>query len=562
MGIATTNETQRALARFGVIQGENPSFGNHNSVPYGGVLFLLPALINQGLMKIKDTHKIAEGYYKLESIILTLAFMILCRIKNPEQLKQCAPGEMGKLLGLDRMPEIRCLRNKMSALFANNTTLELNRKLALQWNEPTQDNLFLYTDGHVKIYTGNKATLTKKFISRQKLCLSATADFWLNDAQGLPLMVWTGELSEKLQYMIEDKMIPELLASGMIAKYDKEQDQSQTPVCTLIFDREAYEPDFFTRLWDQYRIAIITYRKNVKDKWDVKDFAEMELLDPLNNKKTMLLGEKPIELDGSKFREIRCLTSREHQTAMITTHPTLSIEVTALTLFNRWQQENFFKYMIADYSLDHLVEYGTEHIDLERKIVNPAYRVINYQVKKEREKLQRLKASLLKKVKLNTTEQLDQFKESIEAKANLLTQIEAKQNVVNQLIIDRDKIPAKIKLGELSEEKRFTKLKTESAYFMSTLKMICYRAESAIANLLHGIYGRFTEEKRMFIKNIITSPADLIPDLKNNTLTIKLHSLNTPKANELVSQICETLNESETVYPGTNLTLIYKSVLI
>ena len=559
MGIATTNETQRALARFGFVKGELPNFGTHNSVPYGGVLFLLPALLSQGLMTIKDTHTIKEGYYKLESIILTLAFMILCRIKNPEQLKQCSPGEMGKLLGLDRMPEIKCLRNKMADLFANKTTQSLNQKLALQWNETTDEHLFLYTDGHVKIYTGSKATLTKKFVSRQKLCLSATADFWLNDAKGLPLMVWTGELSEKLQCMIEDKMIPELLSTGMIASRDTTQ--NQTPVCTLIFDREAYEPKFFTRLWDLHRIAVITYRKNVKDKWDSKDFTEVEVLDNLNNKKTMLLAEKSIELNGNKYREIRCLTAREHQTALITTHPTLAMGTTAITLFNRWQQENFFKYMLADYSLDHLVQYGTEPIDVESKIVNPTYRVINYQLKKEREKLQRLKASLLKKVKLNTTEQLDQFKQTVAIKAMLLTQIEAKQKVVNQLTTDRNEIPAKIKLGELPEEKRYTKLKTESAYFMSTLKMICYRAESAIANLLQNMYGRYTEEKRMFIKNIITTPADLIPDIKNNTLTIKLHSLNTPKGNELVAQICKTLNESETIYPGTNLTMVYKSVV-
>jgi ribosomal protein S10 len=522
-------------------------------------LFLLPALLGQGLMTIKETHTIKEGYYKLESIILTLAFMILCRIKNPEQLKQCAPGEMGKLIGLDRIPEIKCLRNKIADLFANKTTAQLNQKLAVQWNETTAENLVLYTDGHVKIYTGNKANLTKKFVSRQKLCLSATTDFWLHDAQGLPLMVWTGELSEKLQYMIEHSMIPALLSSGMIAKQDK--DQNQKPVCTLVFDREAYEPQFFTRLWDKYRIAIITYRKHVKDQWDVKDFTEVNVLDTLNNKKTMQLAEKPIELNGCKFREIRCLASREHQTALITTHPTLDMATTALTLFNRWQQENFFKYMLADYSLDHLVAYGTEPIDLASKIVNPAYRVINYQLKKEREKLQRLKATLLKKVNLNTTEQLDQFKESIETKANLLIQIEAKQKVVEQLLINRNKIPAKITLRELPEEKRYTKLKTESAYFMSTLKMICYRAESALANLLQGGYAKFTEEKRMFIKNIITTPADLIPDFTNNTLTIKLHSLNTPNANQLLSQICKTLNESETKYPGTNLTMIYKSVL-
>ena len=559
MGMATTNQTQRVFARLGKIKGTPPDFGLHNSVPYGGVLFLLPALLSQGLMTIKDTHTIEEGYYKLESIILTLAFMTLCRIKNPEQLKQCAPGEMGKLLGLDRVPEIKCLRNKMAALFENKTTKTLNQKLALQWNEATGENLFLYADGHVKIYTGDKAHLTKKFVSRQKLCLSATADFWLNDAQGLPLLVWTGELSEKLQYMIEYQMIPELLCSGVLARHDNAQ--SQQPVCTLVFDREAYEPQFFCRLWDQYRIAVITYRKHVKDKWEVKDFAEVEVVDNLNNKKTMLLHEKPITLNGHPFREIRCLAAREHQTALLTTHPTLPMGTTALTLFNRWQQENFFKYMLADYSLDHLVEYGVEAIDLDSTIVNPAYRAMNYQVKKEREKLQRLKATLLKKVKLNTTEQLEQFKESIAEKAQLLTQIEAKQKRVDELLLERNKLPAKIKLGELPEEKRYTKLKTESAYFMSTLKMICYRAESALANLLQGIYGRFTEEKRMFIKNIITTPVDLIPNLTDHTLTIKLHSLNTPKANELVAQICKILNDSQTIYPGTNLTMIYKNVI-
>jgi hypothetical protein len=559
MGIATANQTERALARSGALAGAEPKFEPHNSVPYGGVLFLLPALLSQGLMTIKETHKIDEGYYKLESIILTLAFMALCRIKNPEQLKQCAPGEMGKLIGLDRIPEIKCLRAKMAALFVNKATRLLNEKLALEWTRgSTEENLFLYTDGHVKIYNGAQATLTKKFISRQKLCLSATADFWLHDAQGLPLMVWTGELSEKLQYMIEQEMIPRLLSSGMIKKKPLPDDQA--PLCTLIFDREAYEPKFFMRLWDNHRIAIITYRKNVKDKWGEKDFTETGVLMANGDKKTMLLGEKPIELNGCKFREIRCFATREHQTALITTHPTLALAIAAPKLFDRWQQENFFKYMLADYSLDHLVEYGIEQIDPESKIVNPVYRKINNQLKKEREKLQRLKATLLNNVTLNTTEQLDQFKARVEAKAALVEQIEAKQKTVSQLLETRETIPAKIKLENMPPGQRINKLKTESAYFMSTLKMICYRAESSIANLLHGAYGRYTDEKRMFIKNIIATPADIIPDINNHTLTIKLHTLNTPKNNELLSQICKTLNETETIFPGTDLRLIYKSV--
>ncbi len=96
---------------------------------------------------------------------------------------------------------------------------------------------------------------------------------------------------------------------------------------------------------------------------------------------------------------------------------------------------------------------------------------------------------------------------------------------------------------------------------MSTLKMICYRAETSTANLLDGHYSKFIEEKRMFIKNIISTPVDLMVNNTNKTLTVNLYSLNTPKANEIAQYLCSTLNDSETIYPGTNLKLIFKSIL-
>jgi hypothetical protein len=140
-------------------------------------------------------------------------------------------------------------------------------------------------------------------------------------------------------------------------------------------------------------------------------------------------------------------------------------------------------------------------------------------------------------------------------------QIQSKQNIVDQLLLKRKNIPAKVKLSEMTEQERITKLKPERDYFMSTLKMICYRAETAVVNLLYDIYGRLIEGKRMLIKSIIYTPTDFIPDHIKNTLTIKWHALNTPKVNKLVNKLCKELNESETVYPGTNLKLIYKTVL-
>jgi hypothetical protein len=306
MGIATDNTLDRTMASYGKLKGMSPKFDTHNSVEFGGVLMLLPALLQQGLMKIKETHKIKEGYYSLENIILTLAFMALCRIKNPQQLQLYKAGEMGKLLGYDRITEMKCLRNKMQELFENKSTATLNSLLAKEWMGESEELLF-YADGHVKIYNGSKANLTKKFVSRQKLCLAGTTDFWLNDISGMPMMMWTGELNEKLQYMIEYEIIPKLLSANIIKTATE---HTTEPVCTIIFDREAYEPDFFIRLWIKYKIAIISYRKFVKDKWEETDFTKYNATDhhgnPITQRKVDAKGRQLYKLDeaGARHRVI------------------------------------------------------------------------------------------------------------------------------------------------------------------------------------------------------------------------------------------------------------------
>ena len=96
-------------------------FNEHDAVSCGGLLFLLPALLMQGLLKTKEVYQVPlSHYYGLESIMLTLAFMALARIKNPEQLKQCKPGELGRIIGLDRVPEEDAYAKRLSCLATSN----------------------------------------------------------------------------------------------------------------------------------------------------------------------------------------------------------------------------------------------------------------------------------------------------------------------------------------------------------------------------------------------------------------------------------------------------------
>ena len=74
----------------------------------------LPALLSNGLLDSMNTFDFSEGFYRIHDIFLTMAFMVLSRIVNINQLGEVSPGEWGKLLGIDRIPCPKTIRPKFS----------------------------------------------------------------------------------------------------------------------------------------------------------------------------------------------------------------------------------------------------------------------------------------------------------------------------------------------------------------------------------------------------------------------------------------------------------------
>lgn len=556
MGIATTRYEERMQAATGQLQEVLPVFEQQSELCQAGVLFALPALISQGLFQYKKIYApLRKGYYGLSSVILTLAIMALCRIKNPEQLKQCKVGELGRIIGLDRLPEVRNLRNKLHQIVSQQKARNFNKHLLNYWFDK-EECIYFYVDGHVRIYYGNQAQLTNKYVSRQKLCLSATTEYWVNDSTGMPYLVVSGELQEKLQEVIETQIIPKILNTDFI---EKRQQKNEPVIFTLIFDREAYQPSFFDRLWKNHKIAVITYRKNVKDLWGEELFEPIET-QVIGNNVTMLLYEQKIVLDESSFREVRYLGEGGHQTSIITTHPSISMQQIAGQMFSRWSQENFFRYMIADYDFDKIAEFGTETIDENRMVVNPEYRKLTHQIKKVKEKRGRVEAKFYPLIEKINEDDLDRLPTITIKQADYMQSIKQLKEQENQLIGQRLQTSARVMLKEMPHNKRYNKLKTESKLFLNIIKMICYRAETALAEQITPFFVKAKEEKRMLVKQIFNTAADLMPDEKNKTLTINLYSLSTPRANFVTEKLCGLLNETETVFPDTDYKLIFKTV--
>ena len=514
---------------------------------------MVPFLLETGLLSFKNHYQeLDSGYYYIDAIVLLLAFMYLCRIKNPEQLRAINPGEFGKLLGLDRIPEAKCLRKKLKDIGNQQKSSEWNMELAKEWSSGEQ-NEFYYIDGHVQVYHGHQAHLGKKYVSRQKLCLPGVQEFWVNNADGMPYFYVCGQVNEKLQQMIEERIAPTLLERLPIS----ETGSPDAPRLTIVFDREAYSPPFFGRLWREHRVAVITYRKNVKDQWPESGFSE-KTVEMEGTETTIALAEKPVELDKVTMREIRRLSKNGHQTSILTTNPMLTDTQVAIYMASRWSQENFFRYMRQNYDFDRIAQYTVNHIDNDILVVNPAYNKLDYQIKKTREKIARRKAKLYTLVEKNVKSNLDKTPKMVQKQQGVKEELAKFEQEEQQLVNQRKQTKQKIKVDDMGEN-RYNQLHLESKHFQNIIKMICYRAETSFANLLSANYKKAPTEKRELAKGLIKTPVDIRVDQENQQLEVSVYTQSTPRYNEAVNELCQILNKSKVKFPGTDLCLFYKT---
>jgi len=174
LGVATHDVAGRVLASLGKGGPVDSHFEPCADVPKAGALIALPALLASGLWEHTEEHfSLPEGYYQMVHVFLLVAFLALARIKSLEGLRYCAPGEWGKVLGLDRVPEVRTLREKLELLGQEENVAAWAGQLSRRWMEEDPESAgTLYVDGHVRVYHGSAARLPKHYVPRCRItCL-------------------------------------------------------------------------------------------------------------------------------------------------------------------------------------------------------------------------------------------------------------------------------------------------------------------------------------------------------------------------------------------------------
>lgn len=536
---ASDRSLDRQLAYLGLLDDAAPLFRDGTRVRGAGVLLALPALVESWLLRIsrKLYGEIGPAFYGLRTCLLTLLFMALLRIQRPEQLKEQDPVDLGRLLGLDRAPEVKTLRRKLTRLAAYQRAEQLGAELArVRVDQRGQLMGFLYVDGHVRAYHGQRR-ISHAFVARRHLAMPATTDYWVNDRAGDPLLVITGEVNAALT-----RAFPRILREVRAAVGERR--------VTIVFDRGGWSPQLFEQMIKQ-GFDILTYRarksRGIHQRRFLRRRARFEGCWVQYD-----LHEQPVRfLNGKlRLRQITRLCDNGHQTQIITSRWDLRDIEIAWRMFERWRQENFFKYMREEFLLDALVDYRIEPEDPTRTIPNPQRRALDQQIRSARSELAAIEREYGAAVADNSEQQRRTMRGFKIAHGRLGKQLRAARARLAKLIEQRRSVAPRVEIRDLSEG-AVVKLASERKHLTDLIKMVAYQAESDLLALLRPHYARAEQEGRTLLHEIFAAAGDI--RVSDTELHITLAPLSSPHRTHAAQALCEILDQTATSFPGSRL---------
>ena len=542
----------RALARMGLLEDAAPLFADAEQLPRAGVLLAVPLLASHGVLEVfqRVYGSLRPAFYGLRTTVMTLFLCALLRIKRPEELKEHSPQELGRIIGLDRAPEVKTVRRKFSRMATMKRGRQLMDQLARQRIDQDRGRIaFLYVDGHVREYHG-KAPLSKAKKPQRQVATPAATDTWVNDTNGDPLLVVTSEMNANLTQILE----PILQEVKILVPEDRR--------ITVVFDRGGYSPKLFARLIDD-GFDVITYRKGKSRKlprsWFQRQRRKIDgkwvsymLCDRPRVRVGQLHPKRKKKTDGQSsrylwLREVRVLRDDGRQTSILTNRTDLEAVEVGYRMFNRWRQENFFKYMAEEFALDALVEYGVDEVSAELDRPNPEWTKIDKRLRKAKADVTRLEAELGAEAARNQEATRPTMRGFKIANAILGKQLKRAKARVERLYEKRKAVPKRIPASDLAT------FKTEKKLIADALKMTAYQVETELLGMLQDHYARCEDEGRTLLHSIFQSSARL--EVTDGALRVTIAAQSSPHRTQALASLCEQLNAKATLFPGTDLRL-------
>ncbi|TQC39000.1 helix-turn-helix domain-containing protein [Rhodococcus sp. WS4] len=549
---------ERVAAAFGLISSAPPVFTGCARAPLAGLVLALPGLAATGLLETAHVTYGAtfpNGFYSLDTMLCESVFRALLGEARAEGAARIDPVALGRILGLDRAPEVKTIRRKIGYLTEAGRAGQWIAAMAHRHARARpEQSAVLYVDGHVRAYQGTRK-IAKTHVPRLKFPAPATVETWVSDAAGDPLLVVLADPAASLAAELR-RLIPDLRA--MVG------DDRRVLVG---FDRGGWSPALFADL-DAAGFDTLTWRKGPTADVAEDLFAEHTHTDEAGRTHPVTLADTDVELeiaDGPRAGQVFAMRqislrdpARSRQLHILTTRRDLSAAQIRWRMGSRWRQENYFRYARMHFDLDSHDCYRVGDDDGDRMVPNPAKKPAYQAVEKARRELRRAEidrdTALLAASSPAPGSSILLTNETL---AEISSGVDTAQAVVDAALATHKAIPARLPLAQVNPDQQV--LETETKLIHHAIRIAAFNTAQSLARAVRvGTgYARAADEAHTLIRTALAGSGDIVPDPATGTLHIRLDPLPTPRQTDAIAELCALLNDTGTVYPGTDLTLRY-----
>ena len=212
--------------------------------------------------------------------------------------------------------------------------------------------------------------------------------------------------------------------------------------------------------------------------------------------------------------------------------------------------------MMEHFAIDLLNEYRTEEIpETKRPVVNPRWRQLDRQKRSVKSKLTHRQARFAALTLHPESDEAAHAKWE-KQKGELVEAIEQLEHEMAEINSQLKITPSHLEWDKLPATEKFQRLAPSRKQLVDTVKMIAYRAETALASIVREELAR-TDDARSLLRDLFRSEADLLPDVDQEVLRVNIHPMSNSRSNRAIAHLLDHLNATAFTYPGTALRLVY-----
>lgn len=497
-----------------------------------GLFFLWPFLHLLGFNDIVNNifAPIRARLFFVRETLLTILLLAFLRYRSVEDYKSLEKRQIGLFWEGTRGMDLRTIRRKLNRLSYQKKALDFLTQLSKRYQEIDLVEVgVLYFDGHFIPYFGDK-NLHKGFFTQRRLAVRSQTQYFLNDRRGHPVFFWLKAANKTLLKMLPDtiQQIKALTAQETF---------------TIVFDRGGFSSKLFRQL-DKLHIKFITYLRGAKERVNPLAFNQYTIQYHYRKQQAELVELGLIDMRPEHYRMV-VRKKGEKQTFILTNDWERSIDSIATLMFNRWGQENFFKYMVREYHLNSILSYFSEETSDVIMVKNPDRKENRRMKKLLEQQLKQLEHFLAIKLGVPRKRKLsERMAQKIQDAQKNAAEI---RESIKQLNIQHKQMPITIPASQLGDSRPREILDQEKKMLVDSIKLFAYNTEEWLLDILSKKYTDYRDFRRVLLL-ILKQPGTI--QRIDDRIVIRLHSLHNPRFQRTAIYLADEINQMKIPAPS------------